>query len=54
MPEAATNVTRQQIENLPQNDRNFLNFATLAPVSLVFNVASATRPSCHGPLRAYS
>jgi len=29
--EAATNVTRQQIENLPQNDRNFLNFATLAP-----------------------
>ena len=29
--EAATNVTRQQIENLPQNDRNFLNFAALAP-----------------------
>jgi uncharacterized membrane protein len=31
-PEAATNVTPQQIENLPQDDRNFLNFATLAPV----------------------
>ncbi|MEO8378984.1 MAG: TonB-dependent receptor [Acidobacteriota bacterium] len=29
--EIATNVTRQQIESLPQNDRNFLNFAALAP-----------------------
>jgi hypothetical protein len=29
--ESATNVTPQQIENLPQNDRNFLNFAALAP-----------------------
>lgn len=29
--EIATNVTRQQIENLPQDDRNFLNFAALAP-----------------------
>jgi outer membrane receptor protein involved in Fe transport len=29
--EAATNVTPTQIESLPQNDRNFLNFATLAP-----------------------
>jgi Carboxypeptidase regulatory-like domain/TonB dependent receptor len=29
--EAATNVTTQQIENLPQNERNFLNFAALAP-----------------------
>jgi hypothetical protein len=29
--EAATNVTRQQIENLPQDDRNFLNFAAMAP-----------------------
>jgi hypothetical protein len=29
--EVATNVTRQQIEALPQNDRNFLNFAALAP-----------------------
>jgi outer membrane receptor protein involved in Fe transport len=26
-----TNVTPQQIENLPQSDRNFLNFAALAP-----------------------
>jgi len=30
-PEAATNVTPQQIENLPQDDRNFLKFAALAP-----------------------
>jgi|GEM_PF-2132573 len=29
--EIATNVTTQQIENLPQSDRNFLNFAALAP-----------------------
>jgi outer membrane receptor protein involved in Fe transport len=30
-PEVATNVTPEQIETLPQNDRNFLNFAALAP-----------------------
>jgi outer membrane receptor protein involved in Fe transport len=30
-PEAATNVTTRQIENLPQDNRNFLNFAALAP-----------------------
>jgi outer membrane receptor for ferrienterochelin and colicin len=29
--EVATNVTEQQIENLPQNSRNFVNFAALAP-----------------------
>jgi outer membrane receptor protein involved in Fe transport len=29
--EVATNVTREQIEQLPQNNRNFMNFATLAP-----------------------
>ena len=29
--EAATNVTPQQMESLPQGDRNFLNFAQLAP-----------------------
>ena len=29
--EVATNVSRQQIEDLPQNNRNFLNFATLSP-----------------------
>ena len=30
-PEVATNVTQQQINDLPQVDRNFLNFAALAP-----------------------
>ncbi|HEX6178423.1 MAG TPA: carboxypeptidase regulatory-like domain-containing protein [Thermoanaerobaculia bacterium] len=35
--EVATNVTRQQIENLPQGDRNFLNFAQLAPGVLLGN-----------------
>ncbi|MEO7730797.1 MAG: TonB-dependent receptor, partial [Kofleriaceae bacterium] len=29
--EIATNVSQEQIANLPQNNRNFLNFATLAP-----------------------
>lgn len=29
--EVATNVTTLQIENLPQDDRNFLNFAAMAP-----------------------
>jgi hypothetical protein len=29
--EIATNVNSEQIENLPQNNRNFLNFAALAP-----------------------
>ena len=29
--EVATHVSRDQIENLPQNNRNFLNFAALAP-----------------------
>ncbi len=29
--EVATNVSQQQINNLPQVDRNFLNFAALAP-----------------------
>jgi hypothetical protein len=30
-PEVGANVTTAQIENLPQNSRNFLDFATLAP-----------------------
>lgn len=33
----ATNVTREQIEGLPQNDRNFLNYAALAPGVLLGN-----------------
>ncbi len=30
-PEVGTNVSQQQINNLPQTSRNFLNFAALAP-----------------------
>lgn len=30
-PELATSVSPRQLESLPQNDRNFLNFAALAP-----------------------
>lgn len=30
-PEVATNITQEQIENLPQLNRDFLDFATLAP-----------------------
>ena len=29
--EVATSISQKQMENLPQNDRNFLNFAALAP-----------------------
>lgn len=29
--EVATNVTREELQHLPQNNRNFLNFAALAP-----------------------
>lgn len=36
-PELATVITPQQIETLPQNDRNFLNFAALAPGVLLGN-----------------
>lgn len=35
----STNVSTQQIDSLPQNDRNFLNFAALAP-----GVAISTSP----------
>jgi hypothetical protein len=36
-PELATNITQLQIETLPQSDRNFLNFAALAPGVLLGN-----------------
>ncbi|WP_095992344.1 TonB-dependent receptor [Cystobacter fuscus] len=35
--EVATNVSREQIANLPQSNRNFLNFAALAPGVRVSN-----------------
>jgi outer membrane receptor protein involved in Fe transport len=36
-PELATVVTPRQMESLPQNDRNFLNFAALAPGVILGN-----------------
>jgi TonB dependent receptor/Carboxypeptidase regulatory-like domain len=35
--EIATNISREQIDNLPQSNRNFLNFAALAPGVRVSN-----------------
>jgi hypothetical protein len=35
--EVATNVTRQQVENLPLSDRNFLDLVALAPGTAVLN-----------------
>ena len=43
--EIATNVTAEQIRNLPQNHRNFLNFAALAPGVRV----PTTRPARRSP-----
>ncbi|MBO9624315.1 MAG: TonB-dependent receptor [Sphingomonas sp.] len=39
----STNVSQTQIENLPQNDRNFLNFAALAPGVSVSPTAGTRR-----------
>src|SRR4051794_17095334 len=39
----ATNVTPAQIENLPQNARNFLSFATLAPGITLANPSGAVQ-----------
>jgi outer membrane receptor protein involved in Fe transport len=39
----STNVSQAQIENLPQNERNFLNFAALAPGVAVSPTAGARR-----------
>lgn len=41
--EIATNVTPAQIENLPQNARNFLSFATLAPGIQLSNPSGAAQ-----------
>lgn len=39
----ATNITPAQIENLPQNTRNFLSFATLAPGITLSNPSGAVQ-----------
>jgi outer membrane receptor protein involved in Fe transport len=51
--EVATNVTQEQLQYLPQNSRNFLNFAALAPGMRVSDsetrkeVTSGALPSSH-------
>lgn len=49
--EVSTNVSTAQIENLPQNDRNFLNFAALAP-GVVVTPTSGARQVRAGALSA--
>jgi outer membrane receptor protein involved in Fe transport len=44
----STNVSTAQIENLPQNDRNFLNFAALAPGVSVSPTSGARRVQAGG------
>lgn len=51
--EVATTVSREQIENLPQNDRNFLNFAALAP-SVRISTDELNRNFSSGALAASS
>jgi hypothetical protein len=49
--EVATNVTREQMETLPQPDRNFLNFAGLAP-GITVNQAETNKQISAGGLPA--
>lgn len=49
--EVATNVTRDQMESLPQPDRNFLNFAGLAP-GITVNQAETNKQISAGGLPA--
>lgn len=44
----STNVSPAQMENLPQNDRNFLNFAALAPGVAVSPTSGARRVQAGG------
>jgi outer membrane receptor protein involved in Fe transport len=49
-PEVATNITTQQIETLPQNSRNFLNFAGLvAGISIPYDPTQKTFSSAGQP-----
>jgi hypothetical protein len=50
----ATNVTAQQIRDLPQNDRNFLNFAALAPGVRVNAGSETTKEVTAGALPGFN
>jgi outer membrane receptor protein involved in Fe transport len=49
-----TNVTDEQIRNLPQNDRNFLNFAALAPGVRVNAGSETTKEVTAGALPGFN
>jgi outer membrane receptor protein involved in Fe transport len=50
----ATNITAEQIRNLPQNDRNFLNFAALAPGVRVNAGSETTKEVTAGALPGFN
>src|SRR5262245_60034967 len=50
----ATNVTSEQIRTLPQNDRNFLNFAALAPGVRVNAGSETTKEVTAGALPGFN
>ncbi|HET9317208.1 MAG TPA: carboxypeptidase-like regulatory domain-containing protein, partial [Vicinamibacteria bacterium] len=50
----ATNITSEQIRTLPQNDRNFLNFAALAPGVRVNAGSETTKEVTAGALPGFN
>lgn len=50
----ATNITAEQIRDLPQNDRNFLNFAALAPGVRVNAGSETTKEVTAGALPGFN
>jgi outer membrane receptor protein involved in Fe transport len=50
----ATNITSEQIRTLPQNDRNFLNFAALAPGVRVNAGSETTKEVTSGALPGFN
>jgi outer membrane receptor protein involved in Fe transport len=50
----ATNITSEQIRDLPQNDRNFLNFAALAPGVRVNAGSETTKEVTAGALPGFN
>jgi outer membrane receptor protein involved in Fe transport len=52
--QTATNITAEQIRDLPQNDRNFLNFAALAPGVRVNAGSETTKEVTAGALPGFN
>jgi outer membrane receptor protein involved in Fe transport len=53
-PQIATNITAEQIRDLPQNDRNFLNFAALAPGVRINAGSETTKEVTAGALPGFN